>query len=88
MDFPIAPDALLNMISLGCKADGCGVSCGCRKIGVHCSVLCTKCNGQTCKNAAPVPSLLDTEGETEELTPVSPGTDEHDDQRSPWKLTD
>ena len=76
-DRPIAPDTLLNMISCGCRADGCGVSCGCRKMGVHCSALCSKCSGQTCNNAAPMPSLLDDERETEESTPIS--DDEDDD---------
>ena len=56
-DRPIAPETLLNMISCGCKLDGCGVSCGCRKTGVHCSTLCTNCSGQTCNNVAPAPLL-------------------------------
>ena len=41
-DRPIAPDTLLNMIYCGCRTDGCGVSCGCSKMGLHYSVLCTK----------------------------------------------
>ena len=61
-DRPIAPETLLDMISCGCRADGCGMSCGCRKMGVHCSVLCTNCTGKTCNNAAPMPSLQDTDG--------------------------
>lgn len=73
-DRPIAPDTLLNMISCGCRADGCGVSCGCRKMGVPCSALCTNCSGQTCNNAALMPSLLNDEGETEK-----PDTLEYDD---------
>ena len=32
-DGPIAPDNLFNMISCGCKAYGCRMSCGWRKIG-------------------------------------------------------
>ena len=32
---PTAPDTLLNIISCGCKADGCGATCGCRKMGVR-----------------------------------------------------
>ena len=77
-DSLIAPDTLLNMISCGCRADGFGVSCGCRKMGVHCSALCSKCSGQTCNNAAPMPSLLDDdERETEESTAIS--DDEDDD---------
>lgn len=78
-DRPIAPDSLLNMISCGCRADGCGVSCGCRKMGIHCSAMCTKCSGQTCNNAAPMASLLDDEGETEESTPVSAKSDDEED---------
>jgi len=49
----IAPDTLLNMISCSCKANGCGATCICRKMRVHCSTLCTKCSGKTCHNAAP-----------------------------------
>ena len=56
-DPPIAPETLLNMISCGCKADGCGVSCGCRKTGVHSSTLRANCCGQTCNNVAPAPLL-------------------------------
>ena len=78
-DRPIAPDTLLNLISCGCRADGCGVSCGCRKMGVHCSALCTKCSGQSCNNAAPMPSLLNNEGETEEPDSVESDDNEDDD---------
>ena len=52
-DRPIAPDSLLNLISCACKADGFKSSCGCRKIGVLCSPLCSKCSGQSCHNATP-----------------------------------
>ena len=76
-DHPIAPDCLLNMISCGCKADSCGASCGCRKMGVHCSSMCT--NGKTCKNAAQMPSFSDDDEETEAPRPVSPETDDEDD---------
>ena len=78
-DCLIAPGTLLKMISCGCRADGCGVSCGSRKMGVYCSALCTKCTGQTCNNATPMPCLLDAEEEIEESTPVSPETDDEDD---------
>ena len=71
-DRPIAPETLLNMVLCCCKADGCGVSCGCSRHGVHCSNLCSKCNGQTCNNVAPASSLLDAdEGEIEEHLPES-----------------
>ena len=79
-DQPIAPDTLLNMISCSCKADVCSVSCSCRRLGVHCSNLCTKCNGYTCNNVTPVASLLDVDqGEIEEPSPVSPDSNAEDD---------
>ncbi|XP_041371618.1 homeobox protein abdominal-A homolog [Gigantopelta aegis] len=35
-DLAVAPDTLLNMVSCGCKDDGCGsMSCGCKKLEVH-----------------------------------------------------
>jgi len=78
-EHPIAPDTLLNMISCGCKADGCGATCGCRKMGVHCSTFCTKCSGQTCHNATPAQSVLDEdEEEIEEQVPVSSESDDDD----------
>ena len=79
-DRPIAPDTLLNMVSCCCKADGCGVSCGCKRHGVYCSNLCSKCNGQTCKNVAPASFLLDMdEGEIEEGLPESLSNDDEGD---------
>lgn len=48
-DAPVAPDNILRMISCGCKT-GCGRSCGCRKKGLNCSIMCSKCNGVTCSN--------------------------------------
>ena len=48
-DKPVAPDKILRMISCGCKT-GCGQSCGCRKKGLHCSVMCSQCYGLTCSN--------------------------------------
>ena len=56
-DRPLAPEILLNMISCECKAVGCGVLCGCRKTGVHCSALCANCSSQTFNNVAPAPLL-------------------------------
>ena len=67
-DYPISPDKLLKMISCGCKPDGCGILCDCRKMGVYCSILCMKCNGQTCNNTPPV-TYIDSDEEIDE--PVS-----------------
>lgn len=44
-----APPALLRKISCKCKK-GCSGGCSCRKAGLHCSVLCQSCGGQTCNN--------------------------------------
>ncbi|MES9882393.1 MAG: hypothetical protein ABW185_16095, partial [Sedimenticola sp.] len=55
---PIAPEKLLKLVSCGCKS-GCGKQCGCRKLGLHCSSLCSQCFGQTCTNIVQiVPDIL------------------------------
>ena len=48
-DRPVVPDKILRMISCGCKM-GCGQSCGCRKRGLHGSVMCSQCYGLICSN--------------------------------------
>lgn len=49
-----APDDILRSISCKCKK-GCTGACGCRKIGLKCSVLCLHCNGTACEN---IPDLV------------------------------
>ncbi|KAL1446643.1 hypothetical protein WDU94_013906 [Cyamophila willieti] len=44
-----APPTLLRKISCKCKK-GCSGGCSGRKAGLHCSVLCQSCGGQTCNN--------------------------------------
>ncbi|GBM85588.1 hypothetical protein AVEN_174844-1, partial [Araneus ventricosus] len=53
-----APESLLQCISCTCKK-GCTNACGCRKAGLHCSLLCKHCIGQSCEN--PMPVILDNE---------------------------
>ena len=48
-DKPVVPDNVLRMISCGCKS-GCGRSCGCRRAGLKCSVMCSQCYGFMCSN--------------------------------------
>jgi hypothetical protein len=48
---PVAPNSLLKLVSCGCKGD-CGKACGCYKLGLHCTRMCSQCEGQTCKNIA------------------------------------
>ncbi|GBM61435.1 hypothetical protein AVEN_179551-1 [Araneus ventricosus] len=56
----VAPESLLQCISCTCKKS-CTNACGCRKAGLHCSLLCTHCIGQSCEN--PMPVILDNESE-------------------------
>ncbi|GBN88559.1 hypothetical protein AVEN_199207-1 [Araneus ventricosus] len=55
-----APESLLQCISCTCKK-GCTNACGCRKVGLHCFLLCKHCIGQSCEN--PMPVILDNESE-------------------------
>ena len=58
-DRAFAPDSLLNMVSCCCKEDGCSsMLCSCKKLGLFCSSMCSKCHGLTCQNQTPV--LTDT----------------------------
>ena len=43
------PVKLSKMISCSCKT-GCSTRCGCRQLGLKCSVLCSGCNGIDCTN--------------------------------------
>jgi hypothetical protein len=46
---PPAPENLLNSIFCNCKK-GCNSRCGCKKVGLFCSLACTTCQGQSCSN--------------------------------------
>ncbi|XP_076677413.1 uncharacterized protein LOC143373765 [Andrena cerasifolii] len=46
---PPAPEKLLNTIFCNCKK-GCNAKCGCKKVGLFCSLACTNCQGQSCSN--------------------------------------
>ena len=48
-DREVAPDAVLNIVSCGCKTN-CGKRCSCRKAGLYCTAMCSSCHGQTCLN--------------------------------------
>ena len=51
-DRQATPDRLLKMITCECKM-GCGDQyCSCVKLGIHCSFMCSTCNGQIYKNIA------------------------------------
>ncbi|GBL97632.1 hypothetical protein AVEN_193485-1, partial [Araneus ventricosus] len=55
-----ATESLLQCISCTCKKV-CTNACRCRKAGLHCSLLCKHCIGQSCEN--PIPVILDNESE-------------------------
>lgn len=62
-----APDALLKMISCKCTK-GCGSSCGCKKMGLKCSTICSYCQGISCLNKQPCDdSEDDSEDDIEEI---------------------
>ncbi|GBM17619.1 hypothetical protein AVEN_80908-1 [Araneus ventricosus] len=44
---PPAPEKLLNTIFFNCKKD-CNYNCGCKKVGLFCSQVCSNCQGQSC----------------------------------------
>lgn len=46
---PPAPEKLLNTIFCNCKK-GCSAKCGCKKVGLSCSLACTNCQGRSCSN--------------------------------------
>ena len=59
---PAAPETLLKIVSCGCKA-GCQKNCSCRKLGLHCTVICSGCNGQTCSNSLQQDESIDVDDE-------------------------
>jgi len=60
---PPAPEKLLSLISCSCKS-GCEQSCGCKKSGLFCTILCGHCHGNGCSNSEnPVISVSETDGE-------------------------
>ncbi|GBM38239.1 hypothetical protein AVEN_47336-1 [Araneus ventricosus] len=40
---------LLNSIFCNCKK-GCNYNCGCKKVELFCSQVCSNCQGQSCSN--------------------------------------
>ncbi|CAF4889681.1 unnamed protein product [Pieris macdunnoughi] len=54
----VAPEKLLNTIFCNCKK-GCSAKCGCRKVGLFCSLACTHCQGRSCSNVES-PTLEDS----------------------------
>lgn len=56
--FPPAPEKLLSTIFRNCKK-GCNYNCGCKKVGLFRSLVCTNCRGQSCSNVEP--NFLDNE---------------------------
>ncbi|GBN63059.1 hypothetical protein AVEN_153470-1 [Araneus ventricosus] len=46
---PSAPEKLINTIFCNCKKR-CNYNCGCKKVGLFCSQVCTNCQGQFCSN--------------------------------------
>ena len=54
MTKPPAPASLLKVLRCGCNTGCKTAQCGCKKLGVKCTSLCSGCNGVSCLNAEPV----------------------------------
>lgn len=63
---PAVPEDILNLISCNCKST-CRNACGCRRLGLLCTILCGRCQGVSCENAstAQLESNLDSESDDE-----------------------
>lgn len=68
---PPAPDNILEAIFCNCTK-GCGANCGCRKIGLSCSIICGNCHGQSCLNATPEASTVDSSDNYTEYDEINP----------------
>ncbi|CAH0556725.1 unnamed protein product [Brassicogethes aeneus] len=66
---PPAPDKLLNTIFCNCKK-GCSAKCGCKKIGLFCSLACTNCEGRSCSNVES-PTVEDSFDSNEPATSIT-----------------
>ena len=60
-----APSYPIKLIPRACKVEACESSCGCRKIAVLWSPLCSKCSGLSCHNAVAILLDLSTLNEDE-----------------------
>ena len=49
IDQPVATEKVLLIVSCGCKTS-CGKRCGCRKVGLFCTPMCSTCYRHTCSN--------------------------------------
>lgn len=47
---PLVPDFLLKQITCSCKTGCKMLTCGCIKLGLRCSNLCTECTNKNCEN--------------------------------------
>lgn len=64
----LIPDELLKKVCCSC-AKGCGtLQCGCRKHGLQCTNLCTKCDCESCSNFEQIAAEDSEEVESEETT--------------------
>ncbi|GBO35004.1 hypothetical protein AVEN_274086-1 [Araneus ventricosus] len=59
MERDAAPESLLKFISCNCKKR-CKNACGCRKLGLICSFLCTSSLGEACGNVSDINLLEDS----------------------------
>ena len=44
-DMDAAPECLIKLVRCACKGDCSNKRCGCRSIGLDCTVACSECRG-------------------------------------------
>lgn len=78
-NIPMLPEQLLKTISCGCNGDCSKNNCGCRKHGLKCTDLCTKCqdSGNCCNMQETVEDddSSDSEDAVQELPSISLDTE-------------
>jgi len=75
------PEDILNLISCNCKTS-CRNACGCRRLGLLCSMLCGNCQGVSCTNAssASLESNQDSESDEEISHHQDVNSDDEDEE--------
>ncbi|KAG6452699.1 hypothetical protein O3G_MSEX007747 [Manduca sexta] len=77
-----APEILLNTIFCNCKK-GCSAKCGCKKVGLFCSLACTNCQGRSCSNVESLTEedSCDSYEDTSPLTQFTCTQNEEEEER-------
>ena len=84
-DIAVAPGTLLNMVSCGCKPDGCrSMTCSCKKLGLFCTLMCSKCSGHNCNNTAP--TLIADDDDNVDINTSDTASDDEEEDWWDWDV--